>query len=104
MDELERAAEHTDIHNIVIDEEASTVYLTDPDMSLDVGSIGKGYAVQKVAEYAKNELGIQYMLFSVGFSDELFCSSFLLHEQNAQRHNAHRAIIIFLFICSPPFL
>ena len=25
MDELERAAEHTDIHNIVIDEEASTV-------------------------------------------------------------------------------
>ena len=42
MDELERAAEHTDIHNIVIDEEASTVYLTDPDMSLDVGSIGKG--------------------------------------------------------------
>ena len=66
MDELERAAEHTDIHNIVIDEEASTVYLTDPDMLLDVGSIGKGYAVQKVAEYAKNELGIQYMLFSVG--------------------------------------
>lgn len=66
MDELERAAEHTDIHNIVIDEEASTVYLTDPDMSLDVGSIGKGYAVQKVAEYAKNELGIQYMLFRSG--------------------------------------
>lgn len=66
MDELERAAEHTDIHDIVIDEEASTVYLTDPDMSLDVGSIGKGYAVQKVAEYAKNELGIRYMLFSVG--------------------------------------
>ena len=66
MDELERAAEHTDIHDIVIDEEASTVYLTDPDMSLDVGSIGKGYAVQKVAEYAKNELGIQYMLFRSG--------------------------------------
>ena len=66
MDELEKAAEHTDIHDIVIDEEASTVYLTDPDMLLDVGSIGKGYAVQKVAEYAKNELGIRYMLFSVG--------------------------------------
>ena len=25
--------------------------------------LGKGYAVQKVAEYAKNELGIQYMPF-----------------------------------------
>ena len=66
MDELEEAAKHTDIHKIVIDEAASTVYLADPDMSLDVGSIGKGYAVQKAAEYAKNELGMDHILFSVG--------------------------------------
>lgn len=66
MKELEAAAEHTDIHGIVIDEKASTVYLKDPEMSLDVGSIGKGYAVQKVAEYAKEELGVTSMLFSVG--------------------------------------
>lgn len=66
MTELQTAAEHTDINGIVIDEEASTVYLTDADMSLDVGSIGKGYAVQRVAEYAKDELSVQYMLFSVG--------------------------------------
>lgn len=66
MSDLKKAAEHMDIDGIVIDEEASTVYLTDPDMSLDVGSIGKGYAVEKVAEYAREELGVQHMLFSVG--------------------------------------
>ena len=65
MDILEEAAKHCDINNIIIDEEASTVYLNDPEMSLDVGSIGKGYAVQKVSEYAK-ELGYNNMVISVG--------------------------------------
>ena len=66
MEDLQKAAEHTDIGNIIIDEKNSTVYLADENMSLDVGSIGKGYAVQRVAEYAKNELGIEHMLFRVG--------------------------------------
>ncbi len=65
MDKLKEAAQHMDINNIIIDEEASTVYLNDPEMSLDVGSIGKGYAVQKVAEYAK-ELGYNNIAISVG--------------------------------------
>lgn len=65
MDELLAAGEHTDIADIIIDESASTVYLSDPEMSLDVGSIGKGYAVQRVAEYAE-ELGVEHMLLSVG--------------------------------------
>lgn len=65
MEELEEAAKHCDITNIIIDTEASTVYLNDPEMSLDVGSIGKGYAVQKVSEYAR-ELGYNNMVISVG--------------------------------------
>ena len=65
MEKLKEAALHTDIDQIIIDEEASTVYLTDPEMSIDVGSIGKGYAVERVAEYAK-ELGMEHILFSVG--------------------------------------
>ncbi len=65
MTDLETASQHCDIHNIIIDEEASTVYLNDPEMSLDVGSIGKGYAVQKVSEYAR-ELGYNNMVISVG--------------------------------------
>lgn len=65
MEELQKAAAHMDIDDIIIDEAASTVYLADPEMSLDVGGIGKGYAVQRVAEYAK-ELGIENILLSVG--------------------------------------
>lgn len=65
MEKLQEAAKHTDIYNIIIDEEASTVYLADPEMSLDVGSIGKGYAVQMVAEYAR-ELGYDNLVINVG--------------------------------------
>lgn len=65
MEILEKAAQHCDINNIIIDEEASTVYLADPQMSLDVGSIGKGYAVQRVAEYAR-ELGYYNLVINCG--------------------------------------
>ena len=65
MEELQEAAKHTDIHQIIIDEEASTVYLADPEMSLDVGSIGKGYAVQMVADYAR-ELGYDNLIINCG--------------------------------------
>lgn len=65
MDKLQEAALYTDINKIIIDKEASTVYLEDPEMSIDVGSIGKGYAVEQVAEYAK-EQEMEHILFSVG--------------------------------------
>lgn len=65
MEKLQEAAKHCDINNIIIDEEASTVYLADPEMSLDVGSIGKGYAVQMVAEYAR-ELGYDNLVINCG--------------------------------------
>ncbi len=65
MDKLQEANKHTDIHKIIIDKENSTVYLEDPEMSLDVGSIGKGYAVQKVAEYARH-IGYNHIAISVG--------------------------------------
>ena len=47
---LQEAALHMDINSIVIDEAASTVYLADPAMRLDVGAIAKGWATQRVAE------------------------------------------------------
>lgn len=64
-EELRQQEKHTDINQLIIDEEASTVYLADAEMSLDVGSIGKGYAVQQVAEYAK-EHGMEHILISAG--------------------------------------
>lgn len=65
MDILQSASEHCNINDIIIDEEASTVYLADPEMSLDVGSIGKGFAVQKVAEYAR-EHGFYNIVINCG--------------------------------------
>ncbi len=46
---LREAAGHTGMHLLEIDEEASTVYLTDPLARLDVGAVAKGYAVEQVA-------------------------------------------------------
>jgi thiamine biosynthesis lipoprotein len=62
---LDAAARHCDISNLVIDENARTVYLSDPDMSLDVGSVGKGYAVEMVAQAAEAR-GLKSALISVG--------------------------------------
>lgn len=58
---LQDAAEHTVFDTVIIDEAASTVYLSDPDQSLDVGAVAKGWAVQKVGENAPAGL-----LISVG--------------------------------------
>lgn len=65
MEELEKAKVHTDINCIIIDEKASTVYLDDPNMSLDVGAIAKGYAVEKVSHMAYDK-GYKNGLISVG--------------------------------------
>lgn len=65
MDELKAASEHTDINKLIIDEENSTVYLEDKDMSIDVGSTAKGYATEQVARYMK-EKGYDNILLSVG--------------------------------------
>lgn len=58
---LEEAALHTDMDQVILDEAASTVYLADPQMRLDVGAIAKGWATQRVAENAP-----QGLLISVG--------------------------------------
>lgn len=64
-DMLLEAAEHTDINNIVIDAANNTVLLNDAQMSLDVGAVAKGYAVEKVADYLKSK-GISGYLLNVG--------------------------------------
>ena len=49
-DAIQAALEHISFDSVVLDEEASTVYLTDPAQRLDVGAVAKGYAAGKVAE------------------------------------------------------
>ena len=65
QEELDAAAQHCNINDLVIDEEAKTVYLADPERSLDVGSVGKGYAVEMVAQAAEAR-GLTSALISVG--------------------------------------
>lgn len=62
MDRLIEAAKHTDINNIIIDEENSTVWLSDPDTKLDVGAIAKGYAVEMVAKMLEEKGKTNYTL------------------------------------------
>ena len=58
---LSAAAQHCDFGDVIIDEDASTVFLADPEMRLDVGAIAKGWSVQRAAEHAPEGL-----LISVG--------------------------------------
>ncbi len=58
---LQEAAKHTALDALVIDEAASTVYLSDPAVKLDVGAVAKGWAAQRVSKMLPEGL-----LLSVG--------------------------------------
>ena len=45
-EELEKANLHTSIDSIQIDEKQKTVYIDDPEVSIDVGATAKGYAIE----------------------------------------------------------
>lgn len=65
MAKLQEAAEHTDIGSLIIDEQNHTVTITDPQMTLDVGAIAKGYAVEMVAQSLESK-GITGYVLNVG--------------------------------------
>ena len=51
---LKEADRHTNIADLIVDPRNNTVALRDPAMSLDVGAIAKGYAVEQAAQAAEN--------------------------------------------------
>ena len=59
--QLEEAARHRGWEHVIIDKAASTVFIDDPHIRLDVGAIAKGWAAQQVTEKAPEGL-----LISVG--------------------------------------
>ena len=65
MTDLKEAAKHTNIHDIIIDEENKTVRLADSQMRLDVGAIAKGYTTEQIAKKLQ-EKGITSYLLNVG--------------------------------------
>ena len=60
-EKLMQAAEHMDFSAVILDEAASTVFISDPNVRLDVGAVAKGWSAQRVAESAPSGL-----LISVG--------------------------------------
>ncbi len=64
-DALREASLHTDLDDVVIDEEACTVEITDPSLRLDVGALGKGYAAQKIIEQLRAE-GVRSYVLNLG--------------------------------------
>ena len=64
-EELAEAAAHTSIDSLVIDRDAKTVYITDPEASIDVGAIAKGYTAQKLADELKS-MGATSMVINAG--------------------------------------
>ena len=65
VSELAEAAEHADISLLEINEEESTVRISDPDASIDVGAIGKGYAAEMAAMYLE-QIGAESYVLNVG--------------------------------------
>ena len=64
-DAIAAALAHIDIEDLVLDDAAQTVYFADPEMALDVGAVGKGYAVEMVCQAAEAR-GLTSALVSVG--------------------------------------
>ncbi len=65
MELLKEKARHTDITRVEIDTENMTVYITDPQVRLDVGAVAKGYATERVADELV-EMGYDNFLISAG--------------------------------------
>lgn len=67
---LKTASSHKDINAIEIDKEKNTVYISDPDVQIDIGAIGKGYATKIIAKRLEEE-GLKHGILSVGGDDVL---------------------------------
>ena len=72
IEDLRTAAQHCDINKVIVDEAAKTVYLEDPEMSLDVGATAKGFATEKVAAELAGR-GFECFLITAGSSSIKAC-------------------------------
>ena len=63
--DLKDAAEHCRIEDVMIDEKNGIVQLADPCMTLDVGAIAKGYAVEMIAGELEKS-GVSGYIINVG--------------------------------------
>ena len=69
-DALLEASEHIDYRKVIIDENAGTVKLEDPEMMLDLGGIAKGYIADKIAEFLRSR-GVVSAIVNLGGNIEV---------------------------------
>lgn len=64
-EELNEARLHTDISLLEIDKENCTVRISDPEASIDVGALGKGYATEMAAKHLES-MGADHYVLNIG--------------------------------------
>lgn len=64
---IDRALQHVGMGHVILDEQTHAVNFDAPNLQINLGAIGKGYAVQKCASIL-DEYGIQSALISAGGS------------------------------------
>ena len=50
MEELQAAQAHTNLDDLILNEEETTVFFADPMLKLDVGAVAKGYATELISQ------------------------------------------------------
>lgn len=103
MDELESANNHTAIERMKLDFDKNIVSLLDPKMSLDVGAVAKGYAVEQIGK-ALYEKGVTGYLLNVGGNIKTIGSKpdgegFYVGIENPDQANEDEEHIAYLKLC-----
>ena len=67
QNEIRKVLAHTGMHNVVLDEDETTVRFERKGIQLDLGAIGKGYPIRRIAELLRDK-GVTSALLSAGNS------------------------------------
>ncbi len=62
---IKEACSHVDYRKVLVDKNACTVTLQDPQAKIDLGGIAKGYIADRLKEYLKEE-GVDHALINLG--------------------------------------
>ncbi len=94
-EELKEASLHCNIEDIQIDEENSTVRLCDPEMSLDLGSVAKGFAIDCAAKTLRERGADSYVidvggnLYAIGSRPDGSAFKIYVRNPNGDENVAH---------------
>ena len=65
-EQIAAALPHVNWHNVIVDEAAGTVQLTDPQAKLDLGGIAKGFVADRLCELLRTETKATAAVISLG--------------------------------------